>query len=181
MRYFIDCEFNGHGGQLLSMALIREDGRSIYLCIADKPEDLSSWVLMNVWPLVHIQLPVGHTVAYVNDWGSLLRDFVGSDQHPIIIADSPVDIGRFCTVLSTSPDGEWVSTDYPAIGFEVHNVDCYPTTLEGAVQHNAWWDAQALRHLLMETCQGTDCPISEDSDDRPEWEIRTGFREEDFA
>jgi hypothetical protein len=32
--------------------------------------------------------------------------------------------------------------------FEVHNVDCYPTALEGAVQHNAWWDAMALRAAL---------------------------------
>lgn len=29
---------------------------------------------------------------------------------------------------------------------EVNNVDAYPTELEGAVQHNAWWDAMALRH-----------------------------------
>jgi hypothetical protein len=27
-------------------------------------------------------------------------------------------------------------------------VDAYPTTLDGAIQHNAWWDAMALRHLL---------------------------------
>lgn len=73
---------------------------------------------------------------------------VGDNCHTII-ADSPVDIGRFCAALSTSEDGGWASADYPRMTFEVHNVDCYPTTLPGAVQHNAWWDAMALRHLVM--------------------------------
>ena len=36
----------------------------------------------------------------------------------------------------------------PHLSFEVHRVDAYPTALPGAVQHNAWWDAMALRHLL---------------------------------
>ncbi len=30
MRYYIDTEFNGTGGQLLSLALVREDGLSFY-------------------------------------------------------------------------------------------------------------------------------------------------------
>lgn len=30
MRYYLDTEFNGRGGQLLSLALVREDGESIY-------------------------------------------------------------------------------------------------------------------------------------------------------
>jgi hypothetical protein len=36
----------------------------------------------------------------------------------------------------------------PSIKFEMHRVDAYPTTLPGAVQHNAYWDAMALRHKL---------------------------------
>jgi hypothetical protein len=67
---------------------------------------------------------------------------------PVIIADSPVDIWRFCEAISTGSDGEWASTEFPHMSFEVHNVDCYPTDLPGAVQHNAWWDAMALRHKL---------------------------------
>ena len=69
----------------------------------------------------------------------------------LVIADSPVDIGRFCDALTTSPTGGWASAEYRLMTFEVHNVDCYPTTLEGAVQHNAWWDAMALRRLLTES------------------------------
>jgi hypothetical protein len=36
----------------------------------------------------------------------------------------------------------------PRLSFEMFREDAYPTTLEGAVQHNAWWDAMALRELL---------------------------------
>ena len=61
-----------------------------------------------------------------------------------IIADSVVDIGRFCRALSTDADGGWRSVDYPVMRFEVHDVAAYPTVIPGAVQHNAWWDAMAL-------------------------------------
>jgi len=150
-RFYIDCEFDGHGGQLLSMAAVREDGPSIYLCIPDQPEALEPWVAEHVWPLVHLRLPIGRTVVYREDFGHFLKSFIWPCQHPVIIADSPVDIGRFCSVISTRDDGGWLPSGYPRLTFEVHNVDCYPTDLPGAVQHNAWWDAMALRHRLRDS------------------------------
>ena len=33
MRYFLDTEFNGFGGALLSFALVPEDGGEDYYCI----------------------------------------------------------------------------------------------------------------------------------------------------
>lgn len=120
MRYYIDCEFDGHGGPLLSIALVREDGRSIHIGVLMEARD--PWVVENVVPIM--------------------------GRHGATFADSPVDIGRFCSALTTSPLGGWASAEYPLMTFEVHNVDCYPTTLEGAVQHNAWWDAMALRQKL---------------------------------
>lgn len=148
-RFYIDCEFDGHGGEMLSMALVREDGRGLYLCVADKPDLLDRWVESNVWPLIHLRLPVGRTVAFVEDWGHFIRSFIGPYGKPNIVADSPVDIWRFCETISTDSDGSWRSTDWSGLTFEVHNVDCYPTDLPGAVQHNAWWDAMALRHKLI--------------------------------
>lgn len=150
MRFFLDTEFNGHGGELLSLALVRSDGRGLYLCIADKPDILDPWVEANIWPLVHKRLPIGKTVAYVEDWGHFIRAFIGPHGHPIIVADSPVDIWRFCEVVSTGSDGKWVSTDWGALTFEVNNIDCYPTQVPDAIQHNAWWDACALREKVME-------------------------------
>ena len=30
-RFYIDCEFDGHAGPLLSFAIVAEDGRGLYL------------------------------------------------------------------------------------------------------------------------------------------------------
>ena len=143
--FYIDCEFDGHNGQLLSIALVGETD-SIHIKTTAPVQD--DWVLQNVLPLMDMHNAPKSASVSLNDVGSVIRAFLGDCKCPVIIADSPVDIGRFCRALSTGNDGQWASADFPAMRFEVHNVDCYPTTLEGAVQHNAWWDAMALKAAL---------------------------------
>ena len=146
-RFYIDCEFDGHNGPLLSLAMIRDDGDSIHIKTDAVPKD--PWVIDNVMPIMQQHNAIkSATGVPVNGVGEVIRAFIGKCDCPIIIADSPVDIGRFCRSLSTSLAGEWASADYPAMRFEVHNVNCYPTILVDAVQHNAWWDARALRAIL---------------------------------
>lgn len=146
-RFYIDCEFDGHGGPLLSFGIVREDGFGAHLRTVAQAND--PWVIANVVPLMSKHdADVSSDHLAVNEVGGALRYFIGDCDSPVIIADSPVDIGRFCSAISTDKDGGWASAEYPLIRFEVHNVDCYPTDLEGAVQHNAWWDAMALRHKL---------------------------------
>ena len=145
-RFYIDCEFDGHNGPLLSLAIVRDDDYSIHMRIAQEAKD--PWVRKNVMPLMDQHKATQSGIVYINDVGGVIRAFIGDCSCPVIIADSPVDIARFCRALSTGPDGEWASADYPAMRFEVHNVNCYPTDLPGAVQHNAWWDAIALRRAL---------------------------------
>jgi hypothetical protein len=150
-RFYIDCEFDGHGGPLLSIAMVREDGRSLHVQTDALARD--GWVLANVVPLMTSHAADLSWSCGVNGVGTLLRHFIGDIAHPIIIADSPVDIGRFCVAMTTGQNGGWASAEYPLMTFEVHNVDCYPTDLPGAVQHNAWWDAMALRQALREVAQ----------------------------
>jgi len=148
-RYFIDCEFDGHDGPLLSMALVREDGDSIHIEANVAAMDI--WVQRNVVPLMSSHQASKSAKVYHNEVGSVVLAFLGNDPDPTIIADSPVDIARFCRAISTGADGAWSSVHLPCMRFEVHNVDCYPTDLPGAVQHNAWWDAMALRAKLSGT------------------------------
>lgn len=143
--YYIDCEFDGHDGDLLSIAMVR-DGDSIHIKTTAPVHD--DWVRANVLPLMDRHDANKSASVGQNDVGGVIRAFIGDDTAPHIIADSPVDIGRFCRALSTGPDGGWASADYPRMTFEVLNVDCYPTDLAGAVQHNAWWDAMALQRKL---------------------------------
>lgn len=146
MRYYLDCEFDGHDGPLLSLALVT-DGSSIHIQTDATPVD--PWVVENVMPIMdQHKAPAALVGIPLNGVGPAIRAFIASDQEPTIVADSPVDIGRFCRAISTGLSGGWASTEYPQMRFEVHNVDCYPTDLAGAVQHNAWWDAMALRHKL---------------------------------
>ncbi len=161
MTYYIDCEFADHRGKLISMAVVTHDGESIYIKTPHireyyihintlrGPSDYSpSWVDENVIPVIdNHQCDRVYSVDY-HSVGQILRDFISS-SHPIIIADSPVDIGRFCEAWSTGSDGKWRSCDRQIMTFNVNNVDAYPTDLEGAVRHNAWWDAMALRHILI--------------------------------
>lgn len=146
MRYYLDTEFDGHDGALLSLALVRDEFDNIYIRTNETATD--PWVLANVIPLMARHAAEWTSTLHLNEVGTKIRQFIGKDQEPVIVADSPVDIGRFCRALSTGRDGGWASAEYPRMTFEVHNVDCYPTTLPGAVQHNAWWDAMALREKL---------------------------------
>ena len=160
--FYIDCEFDGHDGPLLSVAMVRGDGISMHVQTFERASD--PWVIANVMPAMNAHK--GATWSGRVDLplvGGMMRQFIGDCQNPTIIADSPVDIGRFCRAISTGPDGGWQSTGYPSMTFIVRNVDCYPTTLEGAVQHNAWWDAMALR-AIFRALEGDDPIRAPDND-----------------
>jgi hypothetical protein len=154
MKYFLDTEFNGFGGALMSLALVREDGVSFY-AVTDLPHPIDPWVEANVVPIL---FNVDHARG-IQGWyngpenghrhylclGESIATFLKGDPAPHVVADWPDDIRYLCAEMITGP-GEMV--DIPAITFEVARVDAYPTTLAGAIQHNAWWDAMALREKL---------------------------------
>ena len=146
MKYYLDFEFNGMGGQWLTMALMREDGRSIYLENGHKPYKLDAWVAENVIPVISNSPEQPTPVETDNEAGLMVAWFLAGDAEPKIIADWPDDIKYLSDLLITGP-GRMVPIPGP-IRFEVHRVDAYPTKVDGAVQHNAWWDAMALRNKL---------------------------------
>lgn len=146
MRYYIDCEFDGHNGPLLSMAVVCNSIIGMHIRVMNHATD--PCVIQNVMPVMDMHKALAFFTTPEFALGAFIRAFIEADDHPIIIADSPVDIGRFCRAVSTGLGNVWESTSQPRMTFEVHNIDCYPTTLEGAVQHNAWWDAMALREKL---------------------------------
>lgn len=147
MNYFLDCEFDGFGGDLLSLSLVRQDGRALYIILARAYEPCTEWVEQNVLP--HLKdvpqdLMIWDALTPANA-ARTIRAYLLSDERPHIIADWPDDIAYFCRALMTGP-GEMVAVRH--ITFEMLRAQAYPTTLEGAVQHNAYWDAMALRHLF---------------------------------
>jgi hypothetical protein len=168
MRYYLDTEFNSMGGALMSLALVREDGASFY-AVKEMPHPIDPWVAANVVPILYdvdhqrdIQgwySGAQHGHRYYMHLGENIATFLKGDPKPHIIADWPDDLRYLCAELITGP-GEMV--DIPALVLEVARVDAYPTTLPGAIQHNAWWDAMSLRHLL--TMTEAPAPVASDGD-----------------
>jgi hypothetical protein len=149
MRYCLDTEFNGFGGELISLALAAEDGRNLYLVLSeeeDRAMQAEPWVAENVMPIL-FDSPQPPMQAPRMMWAHAIAGFLSRDSRPVIISDWPDDIRYFCQAIITGP-GEMAAI--PALTFHMARVDAYPTTLAGAVQHNALWDAMALRAMLIQ-------------------------------
>ena len=146
MKFFIDAEFNDFGGELISFALVREDGDWLYLVFGC--EAPSEWVAENVMPLLY-KASTSHAAptVSVSDAPRMIQQFLKDDPSPVVIADWPDDIRHMCDLLITGPG---MMINIPTIVFQMIRVNAYPTTVEGAIHHNAYWDAMALRQKFIE-------------------------------
>lgn len=142
MLYFLDTEFNGFGGDLISLALVSEMGKELY--IATPCAEPAEWVKENVIPIIECEGARPH-YAQPDQFGRIVARFLAGDRAAVIVADWPDDIRYLCQTFITGP-GEMVAI--PQLQFQMLRVDSYPTELPGAVQHNALWDARALRSVL---------------------------------
>lgn len=158
MKYYIDCEFDNQGAAspLLSMAIVSYTGKALYLTTEYAKHGIihDAWVRENVMPILLAvpgiaitRVAVGATKPAIAE---LLEQFFEDDLYPYVIADWPVDLEYLCHLMITGPG---TMIDVPRMEFAVERVDAYPTALVGAMQHNAYWDAMALRHMLM-TAEG---------------------------
>ena len=153
MRYYIDTEFNGWGGAMISFGMVNERGSMLYLVEDDAglaKIDLDPWVAENVVPLLY-KTPAGaETIrSPLRHWGSIISAFYGEDDKPHFFADWPSDIADLCTMLISGP-GESVPMPHQTIFTCLRHIDVYPTSLTDAVQHHALWDALALRRWVEE-------------------------------
>jgi hypothetical protein len=139
-KLFLDCEFNGHGGELLSMALVPgllPPGAPMFYEVLRGTEEPVPWVRDNVLPVLSM-LP-GLWVDRRTFQQRLQRYLLQFGPRVHIVADWPEDIRYFCEVLITGP-GERIDT--PILCMEVRrDID----TARSAIPHNALEDAYALR------------------------------------
>ena len=153
MKYFLDTEFDGFMGPIISLAIVSQDGEEFYWHVgANEGWVKDQWVKENVLPILEC---AGAKATQANDLsGGLERFLARSAQHTNahIITDWPDDVAYFCRAMIV---GQGLRIDTPPLTFEVLRVDAYPTTLPGAIQHNALWDARALRHLTLNPNHGT--------------------------
>jgi len=130
----------------MALALVREDAASLYL-LYEVEGPLEAWVERNIAPKL-LSLPADVPVHRVDQvqGARAIAAFLAGDHDPKVIADWPDDIRLFCQALMLGPGS---SVLFEHIAFEILRVEPYPTDLDGAVEHNAWWDALALRRRLM--------------------------------
>lgn len=146
VRYFLDTEYNGWGGALLSLALAGEKGDEFYAVI-DHDGPLERWVERHVAPYFDMvpdalngprlsRLAAAQSLAF----------FLAHDPEPLVVADWPEDIAQFAMLLTTGP-GTMVAIPPPR--FELVSLPGFSTAANSAVPHNALHDARALRdHVL---------------------------------
>ena len=146
MRYFLDTEYNGWGGALLSLALVPEDGEELYLTL-DWEGALDPWVERNVVPYLDT-VPDALVSPRLNraDAARALSHYLAGDSEPVIVADWPEDIAQINMLLVTGPG---TMIEVPPLRFQFVELSGFSTAANSAVPHNALHDARALKdHVL---------------------------------
>ena len=146
MRYFLDTEYNGWGGALLSLALVPDDGEELYLTL-DWSGALDPWVEKNVIPYLDM---VSDTLVSPRlsrgDAARTVAHYLAGDPEPLIVADWPEDIAQFNMLLVI---GAGVMVEVPPLTFKFLELSGFSTAANSKVPHNALHDARSLRdHVL---------------------------------
>ena len=146
MRYFLDTEYNGWGGALLSLALVPDDGEELYLTL-DWSGALEPWVERNVLPYLDtVPDALVSTRLSRADAARALSHYLAGDRDPLIVADWPEDIAQINALLIT---GAGVMVEVPPMTFRFMPLSGFSTAANSKVPHNALHDARALRdHVL---------------------------------
>jgi hypothetical protein len=137
-RLFLDTEFNGFGGALISMAIVPEDTTlpEFYMEL-EMRDQLEPWVRDNVVPHL-ILVPVSYS-----KFQSELSEYLMKVGTCTIIVDWPDDIRYFCQALIAGP-GLRINTP-KIINFKMNlNIDYV-----SLVPHNALHDARGIREFYI--------------------------------
>jgi len=136
MNFYLDTEFNGFGGELISMALVSDQGDEFYEVLPCR--DPTPWVAEHVIPVLG-KAPVNGTLFQKRLW-AYLRSY--NKIH--VIADWPEDIAHFCRSMITGA-GTCFNLSAPSFEIRILLGDNAPLS---SIPHNALADARGLRDFL---------------------------------
>lgn len=141
MHYYLDAEFNGFGGPLISLALVPKDRLLAVFYEALPCPSPVPWVVEHV-------LPVLRTKAILRSEMSLkLSSYLSADLEPVIISDWPEDIAQLAMLMIT---GRGWRLPSPRLTFELLDLPLFNSETASEVPHNACHDAVALRAYVQE-------------------------------
>lgn len=132
MRLFLDCEYNESKGELISIAIVSEDGKEWYEVVpCEFPKE---WVNEHVIPIL------GKTAIPYRDMQHSLELWLSQFDSVHVIADWPEDIQHFCNALII---GAGMRINTPPLTMEVLRIDA-----ESTLPHNALHDARGIRDTI---------------------------------
>ena len=146
MLYFLDTEYNGVGGELISLALVPDDGEELYLTLKSSGPPLE-WVERHVLPYLDTVPEQLSCPRLPRDQAAdALERYLRHDEEPLIFADWPEDIAQFCNLMISGP-GDMIELRH--LVFRLAPMTNFSTAANSKVPHNALHDARALRdHIL---------------------------------
>lgn len=147
MRYFLDTEYDGFGGPLLSLALVPEDGGEEFYVVIAHDAVRDEWVQRHVIPFLDMvpeQLKGPRLTREAA--AAALAHWLAFDEAPDVIADWPEDLAQLSMLLVTGP-GQMVPM--PTLTMRFVPLHSFSTAANSKVPHNALHDARALRQHLM--------------------------------
>lgn len=141
MKLFLDCEFNGFGGELISMAICAEDGEEWY-AILPEPTVWDEWVLDNVKPVVSVIKPTIYAKSR-EEFRASLHSFLKQYDRPVIVADWYTDLVHFFNSFAGRDHFE--SVYFPCFAELTPDLVGY----DPECPHNALSDARAIRSAYL--------------------------------
>ncbi len=131
---YIDAEFNGFGGDLISFAAVPGGGGDEFYGVVSPPSDLNPWVAANVIPHLR-QAPEDYSTmrARFQAWLAALAPSV------TVVADWPEDLIHFHRLLLRDAPGMMMAIRVITL------CEKPPVPAVSATPHNALSDARALR------------------------------------
>lgn len=138
MTLFLDTEFNGFGGELISIALVSDDGRKddAFYAVRAIPKRPTPWVSENVLPVLCAK-PIADSLLQRK-----LLDYLYHHTAETIVADWHEDLIHLLRLLETSRGHAY----RPDITLRLVR----PTEpIESEVPHNALHDAHALKRWFL--------------------------------
>lgn len=145
MKLFLDTEFNGFQGSLISMALVPEDStvREFYKELEIR-DQLDPWVRDNVVPHLTL-LPCSRY-----EFQQALAQYLLEVGECTIVADWPDDIRYFCESLIVGP-GQMIAFKHN-VKFELDTSIEY----KSLVPHHALHDARAIKEFYIKRGGGNE-------------------------
>lgn len=134
MRIFVDCEFNGFGGELISMALVPENEfiEPWYEVVLGQRQAIEPWVVENVMPVLDKK------AISRDDFRFSFLEYLDQFESPTICADWYTDLVHFFSMFAGEDHTK--SVGY-ACAAELVLIDEY----HSETPHNALSDAKAIR------------------------------------